>query len=328
MAQEINLGGTIYVSSKRAAEMMGYSQDYVGQLARSGAIEAKRVSGLWYVLEDSIRKHKEKADEYVPQPPPYINPNHDSEVAVSFDGKDYISAGRAAKLTGYTQDYVGQLARSSQILSRQIGNRWYVDRESLLKHKDEKDSLLAAVQSESVGLAIPQSPNDSKDNNDISDSRDTHFNYISAENILIPTVEEKDIVVEEVEYVQSRAQDDVEEPFEEVQEEINPIPIRVIASDASEFVDEEPQIRPYGIKKAKKSSKMMIFSVSLLTVAAMIGTIGYAASALGYLKLPHSLNTSQLTANISSAGIVTDIREAILPLISRDIVYKRSKNNF
>ena len=71
---------------------------------------------------------------------------------VSFDGKDYISASRAAKITSYNQDYVGQLARSGKILSRQIGNRWYIEREGLLAHKKEKDGLLGSVQAESVGL--------------------------------------------------------------------------------------------------------------------------------------------------------------------------------
>lgn len=155
MATEINLGGTIYISSKHAAEKTGYTQDYIGQLARGGQIEAKRVSGMWYILEESLRNYKAKADQFVPTPPQGFAPNPDKEVSVSFDGKDYISTGRAAKLTGYNQDYVGQLARSGEVLSRQVGNRWYIDRESLLAHKKQKDDLLAAVQVESVGLAKP-----------------------------------------------------------------------------------------------------------------------------------------------------------------------------
>ena len=70
MAQEIDLGGTIYVSSKRAAEITGYTQDYIGQLARAGSITAQRVSGLWYVVEESLRNYKSKADEFKPTPPP------------------------------------------------------------------------------------------------------------------------------------------------------------------------------------------------------------------------------------------------------------------
>lgn len=151
----IMLGELKYLSSKEAAEVTGYTQDYVGQLARGGQIEAKRVSGMWYVNEESLKAYKAKADEFVPTPPQSVLPRHNAETSVSFDGKDYVSTSRASKLTGYNQDYVGQLARSGEILSRQVGNRWYVDRESLLAHKKEKDALLAAVQVESVGLAKP-----------------------------------------------------------------------------------------------------------------------------------------------------------------------------
>lgn len=151
MSHEINLGGTIYISSRRGAELSGYSQDYIGQLARSGAIQAQRVSGLWYVLESSLMAHKEKADQFVPTPPQKVR-ELESAQSVIFDGKSYISAARASKLCGYSGDYVTQLAREGKIIARQSSNRWFVEQDSLLKHKKEKDSLLWAVQSESVGL--------------------------------------------------------------------------------------------------------------------------------------------------------------------------------
>ena len=83
MAQEINLGGTIYISSKYAAEKTGYTQDYIGQLARGGSIEAKRVSGMWYILEESLRAYKEKADQFVPVPPEGFTKAPESEVQES-----------------------------------------------------------------------------------------------------------------------------------------------------------------------------------------------------------------------------------------------------
>jgi len=171
MAQEINLGGTIYISSKKAAEVTGYTQDYIGQLARGGQIIAQRVSGLWYVVEDSLRSYKAKADEFKPVPPPVVRKEQHIEASVSFDGKDYVSAQRAAEITGYHQDYVGQLARSGKVLSRQVGNRWFVDREAVVEHKKHNDELLAAVQAESVGL--------SKETSSVSleKPQDLHFNY-------------------------------------------------------------------------------------------------------------------------------------------------------
>jgi len=143
--------GREYISSKRASELSGYAQDYIGQLARKGLIDAQRVGGLWFVSMASLTQYKSNADTYVPQPPEKKE-TQDPDSLVSFDGKDHISASRAAKITGYHPDYVGQLARSGAIISRQVGNRWYVDREAIVTHKQQKDKLLGAVQAQSVGL--------------------------------------------------------------------------------------------------------------------------------------------------------------------------------
>ena len=155
MSDQLTVAGKEYVSSKRASELSGYAQDYIGQLARNAQIDAQRIGGLWYVDMDSLLGHKKKADEYVPQIPERGQHSY-LESVVSFEGKEYVSATRAAAITGYHADYVGQLARAGTISSRQVGNRWYVDRERILAHKQEKDSLLAAVQAESVGIARHQ----------------------------------------------------------------------------------------------------------------------------------------------------------------------------
>lgn len=54
----LDLGGKTYISSKRAAEITGYTKDYVGQLARGGKIDAKLVGRNWYINEKSILAHK------------------------------------------------------------------------------------------------------------------------------------------------------------------------------------------------------------------------------------------------------------------------------
>jgi hypothetical protein len=148
---EVVLDGKTYIASKKAASECGYTQDYVGQLCRGGHIDARRVSGHWYINLESLRGYKAKADLFKPEPPKYA-PDPHAESSLTIEGKEYVSAGRAAKLANYAQDYVGQLARAGKIPSKQIGNRWYVEKEALLSHKSEKDALLAAVQAQSVGL--------------------------------------------------------------------------------------------------------------------------------------------------------------------------------
>jgi hypothetical protein len=55
---ELTLGGKIYVSSKRAAEITGYAKDYIGQLCREGRVQAQLVGRNWYILESAIREHR------------------------------------------------------------------------------------------------------------------------------------------------------------------------------------------------------------------------------------------------------------------------------
>ncbi len=167
MSDEISVEGKKYVSSKRASELSAYSQDYIGQLARSGHIDAKRVAGLWYIDMLSLENYKTNPEESqtLVEKGGHINKENnieqdDADLPISFDGKEYISAKRASQLTGYNQDYVGQLARSGKVLSRQVGNRWYMDQYAILAHKTEKDALLATVQSHAVGIRLPQSKKD------------------------------------------------------------------------------------------------------------------------------------------------------------------------
>ena len=178
MAQEITLDGATYISSKRAAEITGYTQDYVGQLARGGKVDARRVSGLWYIKQDSLKDHKEKAEAYVPVPPQKEKiESASSEMFVGADGNNYVSAARGAEITGYNQDYIGQLAREGKIPSEQVGNRWFVNMNALKAHKAEKDRLLAAVQAESVGIRPRVQENRDDSSRKGSEEYELHFTY-------------------------------------------------------------------------------------------------------------------------------------------------------
>lgn len=53
-----------------------------------------------------------------------------------FENKKYISAREASTITGYSKDYIGQLARANKIKSRRVGRNWYVCEESILNYKN------------------------------------------------------------------------------------------------------------------------------------------------------------------------------------------------
>lgn len=58
MEESLEFDGVRYISSKRAASLVGYTKDYVGQLCRAGKVRARLVGRSWYVSEESIRQHK------------------------------------------------------------------------------------------------------------------------------------------------------------------------------------------------------------------------------------------------------------------------------
>src|SRR3990167_8079449 len=51
------------------------------------------------------------------------------------EGKNYISARRAARIINYAQDYIGQLCRSNKLDCKMVGRSWFVTEESLLAHR-------------------------------------------------------------------------------------------------------------------------------------------------------------------------------------------------
>ncbi len=162
IVQGLNSHDLTYVSSSRAAMITGYNRDYIGQLCRMSTIECKRVAGEWRVYLPSILAHKKRFG--IVNIPNSDNLNNVSgtvsvselhgtkgEMADIIDDK-FIPSQLASKLTGYSQDYIGQLARSGAVKAKKVGRKWFVDENSLIEHKRRNDELLASVQAESVGV--------------------------------------------------------------------------------------------------------------------------------------------------------------------------------
>lgn len=51
------------------------------------------------------------------------------------DDKKYLSTKRAAKVTGYAKDYVGQLCREGRVPARLVGRSWYVLETAIREHR-------------------------------------------------------------------------------------------------------------------------------------------------------------------------------------------------
>ncbi|NQV93116.1 hypothetical protein HQ403_01305 [Candidatus Kaiserbacteria bacterium] len=177
--ESLVIEGKNYISSKRAAEVMGYTQDYIGQLARGGKISAERVGGVWYVSEeefsglskdratkgiDSIKDLSSmKVDGITNKTNTQNNSNEllntsNNKNKITLNGVNYISSKRAAKIMGYTQDYIGQLCRGGKIEARQVGRGWYIPESVVLKNikteSVEKQNLMDSEEIETQKKAF------------------------------------------------------------------------------------------------------------------------------------------------------------------------------
>ena len=317
MSDEIIIDGEQFISSKRASQLSGYEQDYIGQLCRGGNIKARRVGGLWYISSDSLKGYMDRAEAYKPVPPANNAYRSDPDSLLSFDGKGYISAARAAKLTGYSPDYIGQMARAEIIPSRQVGNRWYVEQGGLLKHKESKDALLAAVQAESVGIR-----RDSEQNDALS-----RISYGGAGPFLKYTSDTRELLPDLDDNVGDNGIGAEREEFQ--------IPIHVISDRRSVSPDvgsRHSNLAAYDTDaRIGRSSEKTMYS---LVLPAMMMTIVIVIS-LGFVSLKNSSvytddrpvdgGGRMLAASAAAGALVEEVADALEILLAPELVYIREK---
>ena len=284
------IGAENLISSKRASELSGYAQDYIGQLARKGLIQGKRVAGLWYVSLESLNAYKSSADLYQQRPQRSLQSAPEADSIISFDGHDYVSAARAAHITGYTPDYVGQLARNGKIMSRQIANRWYVHRDEILAHKREKDALLGAVQARSVGIA-----------SSLHDFTEPFFTYRT----------ERDDLIAQLDSDKNAAEGGYQESYDEG-EEVD-VPIR---RDVAWKRDD---------KRAKKGSWRVLVPAAALTIVFVVSasSLWMKREAIYVYVQEHRLNIGQVASVSSAKGALEKFTDWVEDLFGAEVDYKR-----
>src|SRR3989344_3709643 len=236
MSSEIVLEGVTYLPSRDAALQSGYAQDYIGQLSRKGLVDARRIGGLWYVSIDSLNQYKENKEQQKVDPPRGTI-SQDPDTLVLLDGKEFASSSRIAKLTGYSQDYVGQLARSGKILSKQVGNRRYVERAGILDHKKEKGEVALTPQEHAISQ--------------------THFTYTAGERIdPIPAM---------------TLRNEIHDLSKKSAQDVHAIPIQVVHGEKSHDISDFEQVRRVdpNLRRNQTSEKR----ISLSAVFMVIGVI-------------------------------------------------------
>ncbi|MEK7662185.1 MAG: hypothetical protein AAB355_01635, partial [Patescibacteria group bacterium] len=98
VAEEISVNGEKYVLSRVAARLTKYSNDYIGELCRSGKVTAKQVGKLWYVEKNSLLSYQKEngkqgfgAQKIMAAKKLLDKKNNDATVQTSFAAKKIIS---------------------------------------------------------------------------------------------------------------------------------------------------------------------------------------------------------------------------------------------
>ncbi|MBI5005355.1 MAG: hypothetical protein HZC03_02015, partial [Candidatus Lloydbacteria bacterium] len=87
----------------------------------------------WFKQNKSIRKENH---------PHQMSANDE----IILDGKKYISSRRAGEITGYANDYIGELARAGKVNGRLIGRIRFVEESSLLSYKQTLEGVKKDVR--------------------------------------------------------------------------------------------------------------------------------------------------------------------------------------
>jgi len=114
---------------------------------------------------------------------------------LTLDGVKYISVKRAAEITKYSKDYVGQLCREGKILGSRIGRNWYIAEKSILRHRTENSTEISPVskirQNENVRLLDSINQAEEDRNKSFSQSRENIYSeplatYYSDDRPVLP----------------------------------------------------------------------------------------------------------------------------------------------
>lgn len=119
-------------------------------------------------------------------------------------GKKYVSSKRAAEITGYAKDYVGQLCRGGKLEAKLIGRNWYINLESLMKNR-KRSLMLNQTIAEAERTSTPH-PSIQKAHPKTTLVDDLNVSFFSDDTPLMPAVaieKEAPAVVEKQKVVMS-----------------------------------------------------------------------------------------------------------------------------
>lgn len=247
------------------------------------------------------------------------------------EDKKYISSKRAAKMTGYAKDYVGQLCREGRVAARLVGRSWYVLEAAIQDHRFgppmseasvgrdnpvlekpasvETPSTWESPRYEAISDEVLPSVNRLREAEPVQNLEDSwkawfnRFEHQDPEPAPTESVGEED-VIEELEPAPTL--EEIGAPTESVGEEIEedlesvPVPIHAYQRPPKEFLPVDVSVvteapRKSTIKKRRSGLMIRMTQVTGAVVALVIATLAVLNS--GYIDqyIPSSSQASIIT---------------------------------
>lgn len=215
------------------------------------------------------------------------------------NGKKFISTKRAAEITGYTTDYVGQLARSGKVVAQLVGRNWYVDEESIKQHKfgalssavhsvDEEPAapeleVLIEEKEEEITEKDPEPTTSKKEENGksfisdtVSEMQDVWSSWYAAQEIK----DENDSIVlsdeelRSLEDIEEEVPIQIEEEVEIKREDVSSTP--TLEEEEETVPPSEPIISPYQEEVAQRDrSSLLVGTLALLLLVGLVVVGGF-----------------------------------------------------
>jgi|CXWL01.1.fsa_nt_gi hypothetical protein len=115
---------------------------------------------------------------------------------LTLDNKIYISSKKAAAITGYAKDYVGQLCREGRVAARLVGRSWYVLEESIKSHRFGQGETIENI-SIKIDEKIEEKNETIKDSIEKDTKYNTDFEHIYFPDDTEPILESSSLVEQE-----------------------------------------------------------------------------------------------------------------------------------
>lgn len=219
---------------------------------------------------------------------------------ILIEEKRYISSKRAAKITGYAKDYIGQLCREGRVPARLVGRNWYVLETAIQDHRFGNQEIGTSVQESPKYEASPVeilppidrrqeqkeeiiTPVKEGEEVDISDSWREWFDRIS-----------NTAPMSEIGAPTESVGEKIKEPEPEIDPETEPVevPIHTVLyrQPPQELlphsIEEDQKEKPEQVQiqqKVQKGSRVMTRAIRACGIALAVVTITLAIAGSGYL---------------------------------------------